>query len=506
MGRHSASYLAAQQGLSTRAPARGAAAYVGRVGALALAMGIGVAVVGGPGIAYADESGGTDTGGTDTRNSSSPASTQPASTEPASTRPATDTAAGTSESTTDAATTGTVRNAESLTVPTMNVGTSNSAATVAEPAASTDPAELPDPDAVAQKSKRDSETARATTDAPATDTRAAVTKTAARQPTERPTGEAQPAVTTERTEPDAPRAVATATTAAATATPTPAAVPAVRQPVFVNPAVTFVSGILTALGFPPSATNPDGAPTTPMPFVLGVLQLVRREIENITLQLTWPLTTTSDLSNTTPAVATSVPAPDDDVSTPYGDIGKWMIQPNGQIANYGGVPNGGRQLLEPVNVIIVDPNSQSPEEAAARLNAAMFWSGFPAQPIHSTGFRGSIDEVTYGQQPNLPLTSYSNNLFVFPNDHGRIFGPDPAETATGYVWSGAFSSQQLTIFNGLPTHEYVSYDMARTALAMRLILSGRATYGGMVPLDNSYDTAETTTGDHDGYAVVLVLR
>ena len=41
---------------------------------------------------------------------------------------------------------------------------------------------------------------------------------------------------------------------------------------------------------------------------------------------------------------------------------------------------------------------------------------------------------------------------------------------------------------------------------MRLILSGRATYGGMVPLDNSYNTATTTTGDHDGYAVVLVLK
>jgi hypothetical protein len=43
-------------------------------------------------------------------------------------------------------------------------------------------------------------------------------------------------------------------------------------------------------------------------------------------------------------------------------------------------------------------------------------------------------------------------------------------------------------------------------LATRLILSGQATYVGMVALNNAYDTATTTTGDHDGYAVVLQLR
>jgi hypothetical protein len=76
----------------------------------------------------------------------------------------------------------------------------------------------------------------------------------------------------------------------------------------------------------------------------------------------------------------------------------------------------------------------------------------------------------------------------------------------GYVWSGAFSTEELGLYNGLPTHTYVSSNMARTALAMGLVASGRATYGGMVPLDNSYETATTTTGDHDGYAVVLILK
>ena len=60
MGRHSVSHIAAQQGLSSRSTAVGAAKYVGRVGALALAMGVGAALAGGAGLANAD--GTTDNG------------------------------------------------------------------------------------------------------------------------------------------------------------------------------------------------------------------------------------------------------------------------------------------------------------------------------------------------------------------------------------------------------------------------------------------------------------
>jgi hypothetical protein len=190
----------------------------------------------------------------------------------------------------------------------------------------------------------------------------------------------------------------------------------------------------------------------------------------------------------------------------YGDIGKWMLQSNGQISNYGGLPYRGKTVLESVNVIIVDPTSTSAAESAHKLNTAMFWAGYPAQPIHSTGFQGTIDDITYGQQPTGLLMGFSDNFFLLPNNHGRIFGPDPVETSTGYVWSGAFSTEQFVIYDLLPRHAYVSSNLARNALAMRLIASGQATYGGMVPLNNSYNTATTTTGDHDGYAVVVILK
>ncbi|MGW0162519.1 hypothetical protein ACWDUN_24690 [Mycobacterium sp. NPDC003323] len=206
-----------------------------------------------------------------------------------------------------------------------------------------------------------------------------------------------------------------------------------------------------------------------------------------------------------PAAAPTTPSPADQAATPYGEIGKWMLRWGGQIANWGGKKYGGKTLLESVNVIIVDPNSSTRSQAGNRLNQAMFRSGFPAQPLHSFGFRGRIDDVTYGQRPKGLLLSYSNDFFLRQNDHGRIFGPDPIETETGFVWSGAFSTEKVGFTGWLPGHVYVSSNRARESLATALINSGQATFGGMVELDNAYHTATTTTGDHDGMAVVLVL-
>ncbi|GAA2531267.1 hypothetical protein [Mycolicibacterium diernhoferi] len=207
----------------------------------------------------------------------------------------------------------------------------------------------------------------------------------------------------------------------------------------------------------------------------------------------------------TAEAAPPTPSPADAAPTPYGEIGKWMLKAGGQIANWGGKRVGGKTLLEAVNVIIVDPHSTTPGQAARNVNNAMLRSGFPAQYLHSFGFRGRIDGATYGQKPTGPLLAYSNNFFLFPNDHGRLFGPAPMQTEAGYVWTGAFSTEKVGFSGLLPGHVYVSSNQARDALVQQLISSGQATYGGLVPLENAYNTASTTTGDHDGFAVVLVL-
>lgn len=513
MGRHSIAYIDAQQGHS----ARPAATFVGRVGALAVALGIGAAVAGGTGIARADETGGA--GGSD--GAGGPGAQSSSSPSPAG-EPAGDTAGAPAVVDSPAASPASVDHETGApTVPKMQLGTGPEVATEQD-----DPASPPESTAsLPEKSTTatDSDTpgnprkhvrastpppAEPDTDAdPATGTSPGATVSLARTLSDTAEAAGDPVAPTATRTTAPTRDAARLTSAVTDLTAAAPVAPAPPQLVFVNPVVTLVSGLLSALGFPPSASTPVGTPTAPMPVILGVLQLVRREIENITLQLTWPLTTTTGLANATPATSATIPDPADQADTAYGDIGKWMLEPDGQISDYGGEPYGGKTLLEAVNIVIVDPTSTSPAQAASKLDTAMFWSGFPAQPIHTGGFEGTIDDITYGQLPNLPLLGYSNNLFVFPNDHGRIFGPDPVETSTGYVWSGAFSTEQFGIVHGfLPGHTYVSSNMARNALATRMILSGRATYGGMVPLDNAYTTATTTTGDHDGYAVVLILK
>ena len=203
---------------------------------------------------------------------------------------------------------------------------------------------------------------------------------------------------------------------------------------------------------------------------------------------------------------TPVPSPTDQTATEFGDIGKWMLDRGGAIADYGGRPYEGKTVLEAVNVVIVDPTSRNALQATWRLNAAMRRAGFPPRMIHSTGFRGLIDDRRYRQQPGGLLVGYSDDFFLRTNNHGRIFGPDPLETASGYVWSGSFSTEKLVFQGILPRHDYVSSNTARAALAARLVASGRAHLGDVVSLDNSYNSETMTTGDHDGSAVVIVLN
>ena len=91
MGRHSASYIAAQQAVSSEPAVVGAAKYVGRVGALALAIGVGAAVAGSAALAHADESNNGGTGG------GGPAQTSPdpAAAKSAPADPSTDESSGT---------------------------------------------------------------------------------------------------------------------------------------------------------------------------------------------------------------------------------------------------------------------------------------------------------------------------------------------------------------------------------------------------------------------------
>src|SRR5262245_61142452 len=80
-------------------------------------------------------------------------------------------------------------------------------------------------------------------------------------------------------------------------------------------------------------------------------------------------------------------------------IGRWMISRDGTIAHWLGVMIDGKQLHEPVNVIVVDEGATSVEDAKQRLTAAAAKAGFPVRFGHSTGYHGMIGGALYGQLP-----------------------------------------------------------------------------------------------------------
>jgi VCBS repeat-containing protein len=538
--------------------ATGAARYIGRVGALAVALGVGAAVASGAGIARADDPVGNDPGG-NSAGVQSPAAHSPAGDPTDSVTAGVTPPAGAPhgvklgkpgllrlprmlQSNSGGAHRSSVRRGA------RSADTTSGAAAAGEPrtpaaagddglaAAAMDPGRLPErleasiqallptgivgptapADGTARTSPRDHAVADSGTDAPArrqnTDrvaTRVRVlvqdTATALHQPSRAlvdtpPAHSAAALVHTDGSTLN--RLTAESVSPTATFTPHLTAAPPER------PIATVVSSLLAAVGInPASGVSTGDAPAAPMPLVLGVLQLIRREIDHTFLNegsavapstvAPRSLVTSAAAVTTTqpnPGVASISPGvaqPGDVVSTAYGNVGIWMLKSNGQIANWGGQTHDGQTLLEPVNVIIIDPTSTSREESIKKLNRAMSAAGFPADAPHSTGYQGIIDGNTYGQQPSGFLQAFSDN--GSPQDHGRMFGPAPAANGEGYVWTGAFSTEGST-------HQYLSFDMARDDLASRLVSSGAATRLDDVSMGNA-----GITGDHDGYAVVLQL-
>ncbi len=198
-------------------------------------------------------------------------------------------------------------------------------------------------------------------------------------------------------------------------------------------------------------------------------------------------------------------APNEATSTPYGDIGKWMLGRTGKLADWPSSAYPFKTFYQPINVIIIDSTSTTAAASAQKLTAALSAAGFPPQPIHSTGYRGAIDGVVYGQQPTGPQEAFSNANWLLVNDHGRVFGPAPDAAGTGFVWTASFSREAPGLYYLTPTHIYVSFDKARDAVRKGLVGSG-ATDLGLVDLDNTLAGRTTTTGDHDGYAVVIGLN
>lgn len=191
-----------------------------------------------------------------------------------------------------------------------------------------------------------------------------------------------------------------------------------------------------------------------------------------------------------------------EVANPAGlpAIGKWMIGPDGTIAHWLGAIVDGKALREPINVIVVDSVSASPEESVRRIEAAATAAGYPVRFGHSAGYRAVIGDKLIGQIPTRRDSAFSNDLFELTNNHGRMFGP--YRFGSSYVFTGAFSRERVRLRPA--RHAFASFNQARDDFSRRLSLRTEFKLSGAVNLGNAIiGEPGIGTGDHDGMAVLL---
>lgn len=182
-------------------------------------------------------------------------------------------------------------------------------------------------------------------------------------------------------------------------------------------------------------------------------------------------------------------------------IGKWLIDHDGTIAHWLGELVDGKALREPINIIIVDEISGSAQDSTTRLEAASAAAGFPARSGHSSGYRALIGGTPFPQLPADRDRAFSNEIAELTNDHGRLFGP--YRFGAAFLFIGAFSREEVRVAK-VPHHSFASFNQGRDDYARSLDRKTEFKISDFVSLDNAIvgDRA-TTTGDHDGIAVLL---
>ncbi|MFN8674447.1 MAG: hypothetical protein U0457_20500 [Candidatus Sericytochromatia bacterium] len=182
-------------------------------------------------------------------------------------------------------------------------------------------------------------------------------------------------------------------------------------------------------------------------------------------------------------------------------IGLWLLDSNMNPAKWLGQKSRDKTLKEPINLIIIDKISKTYDEAINKLEQDCKVSGFDKKIGHSSGYLAKIGNRVYNQLPREARTCFSDNDFWQSNNHGRIFGAEKFNDA--YFFVGAFSKESFNPKFGVQ-HDYISFNKARNKFAINMHKYSNYKIKGRVFLGNkSSYTQDFTTGDHDGFALVL---
>lgn len=176
-------------------------------------------------------------------------------------------------------------------------------------------------------------------------------------------------------------------------------------------------------------------------------------------------------------------------------IGKWMFDSANMPSSWLGKKLEGKNIREPINIIIIDSVSKSVDEAKKNLISAFNKAGYEDRWGHSSGYKGLMDSNYFNQLPEKYFHAFSTHPFEFDNNHGRIFGPYFKNNV--YYFTGALSREKGYV------HYYISFTQARDDLAASLDSKTGYKLIKKINLNNSIDSDSLTTDDHDGYAILI---
>ena len=322
------------------------------------------------------------------------------------------------------------------------------------------------------------------------------------------------------------------------------------------PSPTALTGLTggsapAALTIPAAASVPAPAATVTLPAPSAALPVPSVTVPAPSAALPVPAATQPVALAVAPTYATTPPSPTATTTTPYGVLGDWMINKNGQVADWIGQPYcgkgstsanckadtpGAKTIQEPINTIFV-VKATNLYQAELQLNWSLVVSGFGPSPFSSIGYSGIVGSKTFKQSPRggplglgyllpMPFGLFQNGLlgslagigpayrdapFFLANSHLRTFGGE-SDGKGNFIFTASVSEENLDATGSglLPTHGYESFNQARQKLLDKMLKASWISFAsnqGLVAMNNAINPNDPkyTTGDADGLAQVIAI-
>lgn len=182
----------------------------------------------------------------------------------------------------------------------------------------------------------------------------------------------------------------------------------------------------------------------------------------------------------------------------YPEFGKWLYDSKKKPSLWLNRKINGKLICEPINIIIEDGVSQTRESSKELLYNSLQKAGFKIRWGHITPRFAVIQGIFYNHLPEKFFNAFSDKAWIFENNHGRFFGP--VKYNCFYYFCGAVSRE-----TGI-THKYISFVKARDKYSQMLNKYSNIKIKSFVAMDNFLENESTTTGDHDGKAILISVR